>query len=130
MWANAFHNYTTILVSFFVSEVPDLYSAHAEFYTNIYKLSTVYQWKQAVLPMAIEAHTFIVSQQPTDPSKSVILEKFQRRFCKAKTMIGKGWVMGAGVKRKWSRSPVGVCRGKSSELNNSSISCELFNKGG
>ncbi len=67
-WADAFHNYTTILVSLFVREVPDLHSALAEFYTNIYKLSQVYEWQEAVLPMAIEAHIFIIAQQPTDPS--------------------------------------------------------------
>lgn len=31
--------------------------------------SPVYKWQDVVLPMAIEAHTFIVAQQPTDPSK-------------------------------------------------------------
>ena len=36
VWADAFHNYTTILVSLFGREVPDLHSALAEFYTNIY----------------------------------------------------------------------------------------------
>ncbi len=72
VWADAFHNYTTILVFLFSKEVPDLYSVLVEFYTNIYKLSTVYEWQEAVLPMAIEAHTFIVAQQPTDPSKWVI----------------------------------------------------------
>ena len=34
--ADAFHNYTNILVSFFGGEVPDLHSALAEFYANIY----------------------------------------------------------------------------------------------
>ncbi len=72
VWADAFHNYTAILISLFGSEVPDLHSVLAEFYTNIYELSTVYEWQEAVLPMAIEAHTFIVAQQPTDPSKWVI----------------------------------------------------------
>ncbi len=79
VWADAFHNYTTILVSLFGSEVPDLHSALAEFYTNIYELFTVYEWQEAVLPIAIEAHTFIVAQQPTDPLKWVIPEKFPLR---------------------------------------------------
>ncbi len=69
VWADAFHNYTTILVSVFGREVLDFHSALAEFYTNIYELSTVYKWQEAVLPMAIEAHTFIVAKQPIDPSK-------------------------------------------------------------
>ncbi len=130
VWTDAFHNYTTILVSLFGREVPDLHSALAEFYINIYELSTVFEWQEAVLPMAIEAHTFIVAQQPTDPSKWVIPEKFQGRFCTVRRMIGMGSIMGAGAKRKRSRSPAGARRGKSSGSNNLSISCELFNKGG
>lgn len=43
MWADAFHNYTTILVSLFSKEAPNLHSAFAEFYSNVYKLSTVYE---------------------------------------------------------------------------------------
>ncbi len=44
-------------------------------------------------------------------------------------MIRIGSIMRAGAKRKKSRSPGGVRRGKSSGSNNPSISCELFNKG-
>lgn len=69
VWADAFHNYTTILVSLFGKEAPDLHTALAEFCSIVYELSTVYEWQDAVLPMAIEAHTYIVSQQPIDPSK-------------------------------------------------------------
>ncbi len=79
VWADAFHNYTTILVSLLGREIPDLHSALAEFYTNICELFTMYEWQEAVLPMAIEAHTFIVAKQPTDPLKWVIPEKFQPR---------------------------------------------------
>ncbi len=44
VWSEALHNYTTTLVSLFGKETPDLYTAFVEFYSNIYKLSTVYQW--------------------------------------------------------------------------------------
>lgn len=57
------HNYMTILVSVFGKEAPDLHAALAEFYSSIHELSTIYKWQEAVLPMAIEAHTFIVAQQ-------------------------------------------------------------------
>ena len=56
VWADAFHNYTTILVSLFSKEAPDLHTILAKFYNNVYELSTVYEWHDAVLPMAIEAH--------------------------------------------------------------------------
>ena len=48
-------------------EALNLYTALAEFCGNVYKLSTVYEWQDAVLLMAIEAHSYIVAQQPTDP---------------------------------------------------------------
>ncbi len=130
VWADAFHNYTTILVSFFGRKVPNLHSALAEFYTNIYKLPIVYEWQEVVLSMVIEARIFIIAQQPTDLSKWVIPEKFQGRFCTAGTMIEMGSIIGAGAKRKRLRSPAGARRGKSSGSNNPSISCELLTKGG
>lgn len=76
VWADAFHNYTTILVSLFGKKVPDFHTALANFYHKVYELSTVYKWQDAVVPMAIEAYTFIVAQQPTDHSKWVIAETF------------------------------------------------------
>ncbi len=130
MWADAFHNYTTTLASFFGMEVPDLHFVFAEFHTNIYELFTVHEWQEAVLPMAIEARIFIVAQQTTDLSKWVLLEKLQGMFYKARTMIGMGLIMRAGGKRKRSRSHSGGRRGKLSGSNNPSITCELFNQSG
>ena len=134
VWADAFYNYTTIFVFLFSKETSDFHTALAEFYSNVYELSTVYEWHDAVLLMAIKAHTYIVSQQPTDPSKWVIPEKFQGRFCTPKTMIEMGSIIGTGgaggKKRKRLRSPDGGCCVKSSGSKNLSISCDLFNKGG
>lgn len=96
IWADAFYNYTTILVSLFGKEAPDLHAALADFYSSIYELSTVYKWQEAVLPMAIEVHAFIVTQQPTDPLKYVIPEKFQGRFCTPRTMKRMGPILGGG----------------------------------
>ncbi len=132
--ADAFHNYTTILVFLFSKGALNLHTARAEFYSNVYKPSTVYERQDAVLSMAIEANTYIVSQQRIDLSKWVIPEKFQGRFCTPKTMIEMGSIIrdgGAeGSKRRGSRSPAGGCRVRSSGSNNVSISCKLFNKGG
>lgn len=121
-------------VFLFGKETSDLHSALAKFYSNIYELSTVYKWQDAVFPRAIEAHIYIVAQQPTDPSKWVIPEKFQGRFCTPRTMIGMGSIIGAGGagggKRKRPKFPAGGRCVKLSGLNNPLISCKLFNKGG
>ena len=80
--------------------------------------------------MAIEAHAYIIAQQPTDPAKWVILEKFQGRFCTPRTIIGMVAVMEASSKRKRSRSPPSRRVGKSSGgSKNPSVTCNLFNKG-
>lgn len=132
VWADAFHNYTTVLVSLFGKEAPDLHAALQDFYSSIYELSTVYEWQEAVLPMAIEAHTYIIAQQPTDPAKWVIAEKFQGRICTPRTMIGMGAVTGAN-KSKRSRSPLPARRSGNSSSNagsnNPSVVCNVFNKG-
>ena len=72
VWADAFHRYTTIFVSMFSKKAPDLHTASPGVYSNVYELSIVYEWQEAVLAMTIEAHTYIVSQQPTNstPVKS------------------------------------------------------------
>lgn len=51
----------TILISLFGKEAPNLYAVLVKFYSSIYELLTVYKWQDAVLPMAIETHTFIVA---------------------------------------------------------------------
>lgn len=61
VWADPFHNYTTIFIFLFGKKASDLYAALAKFYNYIYELSTVYKWQEAVLPMTIETHTFIVA---------------------------------------------------------------------
>ncbi len=85
--------------------------------------------------MAIEAHTFIVTQQPTDPLKWVIPEKFQGRFCTPSTMKGMGSILGeggGGNKKKRSRSPAtsGHRMKGPNRSNNPLITCDLFNKAG
>ncbi|MCJ1423227.1 hypothetical protein MMC29_001109 [Sticta canariensis] len=67
VWSEPFHNYTAIMDAFFGPVVPDLQLALLRFYGVILQLSKVYDWREAVLPMAIEVHTHIVTQQPLDP---------------------------------------------------------------
>ncbi len=129
MWANTFHNYTTILVLLFGKEAPDLYFTLAKFYSNIYKLSIIYKWQDAVLSMAIETHTFIVSQQPTNLSKWAIPEKFKGRFCTPKTMIRTRSIIRTCYKRKRLKSPAGRHVKSLGGSKNPSVICELFNKG-
>ena len=128
VWSEVFRNYTTILVFLLGKEAPDLHTALAEFHSNIYELSTVYKWQEAVPPMAIEAHLYIVAQQLIHPLTLVISAKFQGRFCTTMTLIG----MKATItdnKRKRSKSLLGRHVKSSSGSNKPSVTFDLFNKG-
>ena len=127
VWSEAFHNFTTILFSLFGKEAPDFHTAPEEFFSNIYKLSTVYEWQNAVLPMAIEAHSYIVAKPLKDRLRWVFSAKFQSTFCTARTLIG----MRATItdnKRKISRSPPGRRVKFSRRSNNPSVTFDLFYK--
>lgn len=43
VWSEAFHHYSTVLVSLFGKEALDLHAALSEFYSNIHESSTVYK---------------------------------------------------------------------------------------
>lgn len=82
--------------------------------------------------MAIEAHTFIVTQQPTDPLKWVISESFWGRFFTPRRIKGMRSILGRGVvgnKKKRSKSPVtaGYWIKNTSASNNLSVIWKLFN---
>lgn len=87
VWAEAFINYQTIIVSFFGKTVPDLHAATNSFYQKILELSRVYDWERAVLPLAIDVHTNIVSVSASDPKAWVIPDPFQARFCNVSTAL-------------------------------------------
>lgn len=132
MWVDAFYNFTTIFVSFFGKDALDFHVAFAKFYSCIYKLLTVYNWQKAVFSMAIEAHTFIVTQQPIDPLKWIISNNFFGKFYMPKTIKKMSSIMETGNKKNRSKfssssKPRIKILGRS---NNLSITYNLFNKGG
>lgn len=69
VWGEAFINYTVILVGFFGKEPLNLNIILINFYGNIFQLSKIHKWQGALLAMVIEVHTYIISQQPSDPSR-------------------------------------------------------------
>lgn len=126
--SEAFHHYTTVLVSLCGKEAQDLQATLIEFCSNIYELSMVYEWQDTVLLMSIEGHKYIVTQQPTEPSKWVIPEKFQGKFCTARTIIGMRATT-TNNKRRRLKSPPSRRVKSSGGPNNPSLTCDLFNKG-
>ena len=62
VWSDAFINYTSILASLFGAIIKI-------FYTNILQSAKVYEWQEAILPLAIEIHTHITFLQSSDGKK-------------------------------------------------------------
>jgi hypothetical protein len=123
VWSESFLNYTSIMVSLFGKTAPDLHAALSAFHNDIYQLSRVYEWQDALLPMTIEVHTYITTTHPSDPAKWVIRPEFQGRFCNP------GTILGHSSKRKRSTSPSRVSGKATRGKNDSSVTCENFNKG-
>lgn len=57
VYLKAFINYTSILVSLFGATAPQLQPALTRFYELILQLSKFYDWKEALLSLAIEVHS-------------------------------------------------------------------------
>ena len=118
VWSEAFITYTSIIVFLFGATAPDLHSIITIFSTKILQLAKVYEWQEAVLPLAI------------DPTKWVIPSEFQARFCTPMTQLGM-ITHQPQAKRKRSRSP--HCRRVAKQpggvSHNPSVTCESFNRG-
>ena len=61
VWSEAFINYTLIMVLLFGVTVSRFQAALTRFYGLVLQLSKVYDWKKALLPLAIEVHSHIVT---------------------------------------------------------------------
>jgi hypothetical protein len=75
IWQQGFLNYTTIVVSFWGSHDPLLLLRMNAFQLKVIELSTVYSWKQAVLPMALEWHLALVRSARIQVAHDWVLDR-------------------------------------------------------
>ncbi len=130
VWSEAFINYTSIIVSLFRAMAPRLQAALTQFYDLILQLSKVYDWKEALLPLAIEVHSHIVTQQPSNSKQWVIPPELQGRFCTPTTIIGMNLLLDLALaKKKRLKLPGRRSAKTGSSTNNLSVVCDAFNKG-
>ncbi len=128
VWSEAFINYTSIMVSLFGATAPRLQAALTQLYGLVLQLSKVYYWKEALLPLAIEVHLYIVTQQPSDSKQWVIPPEFQGRFYTPTTVISMNSLLGStSAKRKRSKSPARRSAMTGSSTNNPLVVCDAFN---
>jgi hypothetical protein len=69
VWSESFLNYTSIMISLFGKTALDLHATLSAFHNDIYQLSRVYEWQDALLSMTIEIHTYITITHSFDPAK-------------------------------------------------------------
>lgn len=125
IWSEAFLNYTMIIVALFGATTPNLYLPLAAFHREIMDLSTIYEWQAAVFPLALDFHTYIVEEHPTDTIRWEIPAKWQARFCNPMTTLGSRMEQ----KRKRGSSPVSAIPQAKKDANDGSVFCNSFNKG-
>jgi hypothetical protein len=75
IWQQGFLNYTTIMVSFWGSQDPLLLLRMNAFQLKVVELATIYSWKLAVLPMALEWHLILVRSARTRVSQDWVLDR-------------------------------------------------------
>ena len=66
IWSELFLNYSSILVNFFGVAFLSLFYVLLKFHDQILKLGRIYEWQNAVLPLAIDFHTSITTVNHTD----------------------------------------------------------------
>lgn len=133
VWSESFTNYSLIMASLFGPTSPNLHFALIRFYGDVLQLSKVYDWHEALLPMAIQLHSYIAAKGPSDPANWTIPPGFQGRFCTPMTLIGMSSLINSGqTKRKRSTSPPSrrvERQPLGGDTNNPLFACNSFNKG-
>lgn len=81
IWSEAFINYTMIMVDFFGVNFPTLCHALLLFWTKIRKLSKIYEWQNAILPLAVDYHTDITSANHTDVEAWTLPQSWIDQYC-------------------------------------------------
>lgn len=123
IWSEAFLNYSQIMVSFFGSTTPDLFFALGEYHREVLDLAKVYEWRQAVLPLAIDYHTHITESSPTTVRLWTLPQRCVARYCSPLTVLGT-----SSRRQKRSKSPATSSKpSRGSDANNQSIICNGFN---
>jgi hypothetical protein len=76
IWFEFFLNYISIMISRFEKEISNLYIVLTTFHNDVYQLSRVYEWQNALLSMIIEMHIYIIITQLSNSVKWVIRLEF------------------------------------------------------
>ena len=81
IWSESFINYCMILVDFFGTTFPTLHRVLLLYYTKVRKLSKIYEWQTAILPLAIDYHTEITTGNHTDVEAWTLPQDWIDQYC-------------------------------------------------
>lgn len=87
IWSESFINYCMIMVDFFGIPFPTLHRALLLYYTKICKLSKIYEWQTAVLPLAIDYHTEITTGNHVDVDAWTLPQDWIDEYCLPKNVL-------------------------------------------
>lgn len=89
IWSDGFLNYSMVLVDFFGVAFPSLFRSLLLFHSKIRHLSRIYDWQQAVLPLAIDYHTEITTGTHTDVDAWTLPQHWVDQYCSPLWVIQK-----------------------------------------
>lgn len=81
IWSEAFLNYSMIMVDFFGVAFPSLFRALSIFHQKIRSLSKIHEWQGAVLPLAIDYHTEVITGTPTNSEDWTVPQTWIDQYC-------------------------------------------------
>ena len=81
IWCESFINYSMIMVDFFGTATPTLFRTLFLFWSKIRKLSKIYVWQGAILPLAIDYHTEITTSNHTDVDMRTLPQDWIDQYC-------------------------------------------------
>lgn len=81
IWSESFINYCMIMVDFFGTTFPTLHRVLLLYYTKVRKLSKIYEWQTAILPLAIDYHTEITTGNHTDVDAWTLPQDWIDQYC-------------------------------------------------
>ena len=81
IWSEAFINYTMVMLNFFNATCSSLGRTLLSFHEKIRKLSKIYEWQKAVLPLAIDFHTEVTTVNHTDTEAWTLSQTWIDQFC-------------------------------------------------
>ncbi len=79
--SESFINYCMIMVDFFYTAFPTLHRVLLLYYTKVRKLSKIYEWQTAILPLAIDYHTEITTGNHTDVEAWTLPQDWIDQYC-------------------------------------------------